>query len=257
MASDPASNDDLDQVRPKATGAAVLGHNGFEIRVDRSDQLAVSVAPPLGLKKYRVVMVLGALLLAWGGALWIGVANSDWFLGWSISLSPKQAKLAITPSEPAKAASIPVRQVGASASFDPVKSDRLETSTPPPTRPAAAVPVEDRVSVGRATRPLQETGKKDAPRTPSASLMTNENTSASAPPGPERTKVPVPETRPTTIDGWSVLAVNGDRVMLEGPNGIRNATLGDMVPKLGKIDSVTRWGNRWIVATGRGLISTP
>jgi len=87
--------------------------------------------------------------------------------------------------------------------------------------------------------------------------MTNENTSASAPPGPERTKVPVPETRPTTIDGWSVLAVNGDRVMLEGPNGIRNATLGDMVPKLGKIDSVTRWGNRWIVATGRGLISTP
>jgi len=92
--------------------------------------------------------------------------------------------------------------------------------------------------------------------------MTKENTSASAPPAPKRTKlatraVPVPETRPTTIDEWSVLAVNGDQVMLEGPNGLRNATLGDMVPKLGKIDSVTRWGNRWIVATGRGLISTP
>jgi hypothetical protein len=93
-------------------------------------------------------------------------------------------------------------------------------------------------------------------------LVSKENTTASAPPAPERAKlatraVPVPETRPTTIDGWTVLAVDGDRVMLEGPNGIRNAMLGDTVPELGKIDVVTRWGNRWIVGTGRGLISTP
>jgi len=54
-----------------------------------------------------------------------------------------------------------------------------------------------------------------------------------------------------------VLGVNGDRVVLEGPEGIRNVTRGDTVPGLGKIDSVMRWGNRWIVATSRGLISTP
>jgi hypothetical protein len=29
------------------------------------------------------------------------------------------------------------------------------------------------------------------------------------------------------------------------------------VPGLGKIDSIVRWGNRWIVATSRGLVSTP
>jgi hypothetical protein len=29
------------------------------------------------------------------------------------------------------------------------------------------------------------------------------------------------------------------------------------VPGVGKVDSIVRWGNRWIVATTRGLISTP
>jgi hypothetical protein len=259
MASDPTpSSEDLNHFRPHTTGDAVLGRNDYEIRVDRSDQLAVLVAPPLGVQKYRMGMALGALLLAWSGALWIGVANSDWFLGRSISLPPRQANLAVSPSEPAKSASIPV----SSASSNPAKSDRLEPSTQPIVRPSAAVPAEDRASVGRATRQLQATAKKDARRTPSASVVSKENTTTSAPSALERAKlatraVPVPETRPTTIDGWTVLAVNGDRVVLEGPNGIRNATLGDTVPELGKIDSVTRWGNRWIVATGRGLISTP
>ena len=50
--------------------------------------------------------------------------------------------------------------------------------------------------------------------------------------------------------------VNGGTAVLEGPNGIWKATRGDTVPGVGKIDSIVRWGNRWIVATSRGLIST-
>jgi hypothetical protein len=67
----------------------------------------------------------------------------------------------------------------------------------------------------------------------------------------------VPETRPTTIEGWAVLDVRGGTAVLEGPDGVRMAARGDLVAGLGRIDSIVRWGNRWIVATTRGLISTP
>jgi hypothetical protein len=75
---------------------------------------------------------------------------------------------------------------------------------------------------------------------------------------PTATKLaPVPETRPTTIEGWTIRQVNGGTAVLEGPNGIWKARQGDAVPGVGKIESIVRWGNRWIVATSRGLISTP
>ncbi len=69
--------------------------------------------------------------------------------------------------------------------------------------------------------------------------------------------VPVPETRPTTIEGWTVLDVRGGTAVLEGPDGVRTAARGDTVPGIGRIDSIVRWGNRWIVATANGLIATP
>jgi hypothetical protein len=69
--------------------------------------------------------------------------------------------------------------------------------------------------------------------------------------------VPVAETKPTTIEGWTVLDVRGGAAVLEGPDGIRTAARGDTVPGIGRIDSIVRWGNRWIVATANGLITTP
>jgi hypothetical protein len=67
---------------------------------------------------------------------------------------------------------------------------------------------------------------------------------------------PIPETRPTTIPGWMIREVIGGTVVLEGPNGPVKVTLGNTVPGLGKIESIVRWGSRWIVATSRGLITT-
>ena len=68
---------------------------------------------------------------------------------------------------------------------------------------------------------------------------------------------PAPETRPTTIEGWVVRDVRGGTVVLEGPDGIRTAMVGDTVPGVGRVDSIVRWGNRWIVATANGLIAMP
>jgi len=68
--------------------------------------------------------------------------------------------------------------------------------------------------------------------------------------------VAMPETRPTTIEGWTIREVVGGTVVLDGPSGAWRAAQGDTVPGIGRIDSIVRWGSRWIVATTKGLIST-
>jgi hypothetical protein len=83
------------------------------------------------------------------------------------------------------------------------------------------------------------------------------STQANLPPIAREPMVPVAETKPTTIEGWTVLDVRGGTAVLEGPDGIRTAARGDTVPGIGRIDSIVRWGNRWIVATANGLIATP
>ena len=88
-----------------------------------------------------------------------------------------------------------------------------------------------------------------------ASVM-QANTSPSSVP-PREMMVPVPETRPTTIEGWTVREVRGGTAILEGPDGVWTVTRGDTGPGVGRIDSIVRWGNRWIVATAGGLIATP
>jgi hypothetical protein len=60
------------------------------------------------------------------------------------------------------------------------------------------------------------------------------------------------ETNPTGIAGWTLREVINGTAVLQGPNGISKVTPGDTVPDLGRVDSIVRWGNSWIVATSRG-----
>jgi len=69
--------------------------------------------------------------------------------------------------------------------------------------------------------------------------------------------VPFPETRPTTVSGWTLRGVVDGTALLDGPYGTWKAARGDTVPGLGRVDSIVLWGNRWIVATSRGLVTTP
>jgi hypothetical protein len=68
--------------------------------------------------------------------------------------------------------------------------------------------------------------------------------------------LPTPETKPSTIEGWTVRDVSGGFASLEGPQGIWRAARGDTVPGLGRVDSIVRWGNYWLVSTSRGLIAS-
>ena len=76
-------------------------------------------------------------------------------------------------------------------------------------------------------------------------------------PQPQPRLAPVPETPPTTIPGWIVHEVANGTAVVQGPNGTFRVARGDVLPGAGKVESIVRWGNRWIVATNRGLISTP
>jgi hypothetical protein len=80
--------------------------------------------------------------------------------------------------------------------------------------------------------------------------------SASSDPNPLLPLSPVPETKPTTIAGWTVREVYGENAVLVGPDHVWTVRAGDTVPGVGRIDTIVRWGSRWIVATTAGLIST-
>jgi hypothetical protein len=91
---------------------------------------------------------------------------------------------------------------------------------------------------------------------PSASLASQANTGPSAAAIAMRPLVAAPETKPATIPGWTVVDVRDGTAVLEGPDGIRMAARGDTIPGLGRVESIVRWGNRWVIATAGGLIAT-
>jgi hypothetical protein len=212
----------IDQLEATAPDAAFAWDG--KIRIDQRDR--VVVAPARNVARHATIIITGALLLALVLCIgWIGGLNSDFF-----TLKP---------------ASFPVKTVNSSAEDRPdaAKSERLASAN----------------AIATATNSAHEASKRGAQTTDS--LLTKQATRAPQSTALERTKVParpapVPETRPTTIEGWTIREVSGGTAVLEGPNGVWKATRGDTIPGVGKIDSIVRWGNRWIVATSRGLIST-
>ncbi|MEH2540130.1 hypothetical protein V1278_006851 [Bradyrhizobium sp. AZCC 1577] len=92
---------------------------------------------------------------------------------------------------------------------------------------------------------------------PSAGPASQANASASPIAMRPQPLVAAPETKPTTISGWTVVDVRDGTAVLEGPDGIRMAARGDTIPGIGRVESIVRWGGRWVVATASGLIATP
>ncbi len=104
------------------------------------------------------------------------------------------------------------------------------------------------------TAPLSRLASKDsmvAPRPMTSTAATVKDVRAPT------NLAPTPETRPTTIEGWTLREVVNGTAVIEGPNGVWKVTPGQTVPGIGRVDSIVRWGNRLVVATSRGLISTP
>ena len=57
------------------------------------------------------------------------------------------------------------------------------------------------------------------------------------------------------IANWTVLGVLDGTAALEGPRGIVEVAVGDTIPGLGRVQTITRSGRRWVVATTKGVIT--
>jgi hypothetical protein len=195
-----------------------------DIRIDEPQRVASAVASPHAQDT-------GALLVAVLGALTIG-----WIIGF-LSQAPGAKEPIIAAGSAAGPQAAPsVPDAGRTAPAPSVHRHR------PGNIKAAAQP-----QGGARTSAMAQ----QAARPPE--IMTSSIGRRPNLPDP----VPFPETKPTTIDGWIVRGVSGGTAILEGPDGTWRATRGSTVPRVGTVESIVRWGNRWIVVTSSGLISTP
>ena len=202
-----------------------------EIRVPRRDEFTLAAASA-GAPWLHPVLVTGALAVALAVG-WIAGANSSRFFA-SAPAAPS-VQQASAPS----CAREPSQEIACAA-----KADRQAMAG---AAGKAAGPGASGLNRGHERSRSPQLASAGANKDP---LTTNSIAPASARP------VAVPETRPTTIEGWTIREVVGGTVVLDGPSGAWRAAQGDTVPGIGRIDSIVRWGSRWIVATTKGLIST-
>ena len=61
-------------------------------------------------------------------------------------------------------------------------------------------------------------------------------------------------TETTTIEKWTVWEVADGMAILEGPGGVIEVASGDVIPGVGRVQSIVRRGGKWAVATTKGMI---
>jgi hypothetical protein len=203
-----------------------------DITIDASQR--VLVAPTSDRLTWRLGLIGGALIA--GGLAWL-----------------------IITALPSRFASAPVdRPVTSLASSadapDSRKGDHLKI--PNAIIREANPAVSQETSVGAALTPPQRQTSTEGQR--QYATKTPRDTTAIKTRARKTVKlVPAPDTRPTTIEGWTLRDVTNGRAVLEGPSGTWRVVRGDTVPGLGRVDSIFQWGNRLMVATSKGLVSTP
>jgi TolA-binding protein len=66
-----------------------------------------------------------------------------------------------------------------------------------------------------------------------------------------------PTPRESLVDGWMLHEVYGGVALVEGRNGrLLEVAPGELVPGVGRVESIERRGKRWVVVTAKGLIGT-
>jgi len=216
-----------------------------EIKIDESHKVSNSPASGDG-KAFYVVLIIGLSAMMCGWALiHLNVSALPFGLG-TVRIStgtPHLEPSAVSPSseQDVNAPSAPMP--------DTQKGDRLQIPDKIVREPGrdeiAEVLQSTKLSTAVHTVSFQERTSHHRPADSAKELRTSPKL------------IPTPEARPTTIKGWTLREVSNGTAVLEGPNGIWRATPGQTVPGVGTVNSIVRWGNRFIVATSKGLISTP
>jgi hypothetical protein len=216
-----------------------------DIRIDRDDRVVVApdAAEPPSVRWAKLLIVLAAAV-ALGAA---GLVGAKSFLRPAdVSSPPPRAIAPAATTNAGEASRLKVHPTVVR------KADRAATATIPA---VASQRTPARIAHAKPPRAV-------SPAPSTTSIASNYVPPAPAPaaerPSPEpRLTTPVPETRPTTVDGWVLRDIVNGTAVLEGPDGIVRVRRGDSVPGLGQVEEIFGWGNRMIVSTSRGLISTP
>jgi hypothetical protein len=109
-------------------------------------------------------------------------------------------------------------------------------------------------SLERLERRTEATPAKEI--TGSIPLPTPAPAAASAPATVAHAPAPAPQ--PSNIPGWSVREVyRGTALIQSQRTGMIEVEAGDMVPYLGRIESIRRQDGRWVVVTSKGIIGSP
>jgi hypothetical protein len=196
--------------------------------------------------RFRLILTTGVLVASLAFA-WVGGLGSNSAFSLPPSHKPLTSSLASplgSEQENSRAAPhVAPTTTGMQKVVTPIifKPDRGQQS---PRMAAQPAPAPASVVSKVARQNLSSTGPPEAAPQQRAKTL------------PEPRPAPTPETRPTTIPGWTIRDVIGGTAVLDGPNGPVKVTRGNTVPGLGRIDSIVRWGSRWIVATSTGLITT-
>ncbi|MBW5440790.1 hypothetical protein FXB41_40445 [Bradyrhizobium canariense] len=194
------------------------------------DEVLALLAPSGHLKPtiwLVVVALAGGLGLGWAGA-WYGPAT--------ISALNRVARIETASRR------MPDANSGVKAETARKIASASGSRTPP------GLDQPSTVSASVAPKPLAKASSEaqSAGASYAASSVVEANVSVTGSVEPAGRLLSVPEARPTTIRGWAVLDVRDGMAVLERPDRIRIAARGDVVPGIGRIDSIVRWGNRWI-----------
>jgi hypothetical protein len=196
------------------------------LKPDRDEVLVVR--EPFG-DRARTALLVAAALVASFGLGWAGGLNWPQFAS---ELGLVEVAQTETPSPPIPEARPSGRIEGTRKTASASDSPAIVGSIP---KPSALLPGGAR---------------------PSANPVSQANAGPSAAIAMRQPLVAAPETKPATIPGWTVVDVRDGTAVLEGPDGIRMAARGDTIPGIGRVESIVRWGNRWVIATASGLIAT-
>jgi hypothetical protein len=222
-----------------------------EIRCNQRDENWVSVAAMERKTLRRGWLFTGAFvgIFCLG---WVGGSISSRFIEVGAALEILEQKLKpFAKNLCAERTRITIESAGANNADKPtvdVLSARKESVSATIARDSGYRPPSN---VGRLPPaplpPVSRSAQENNP-SPSAAAKTDERVLARL--------TPTPQTRPVTIEGWTVRHVHSGTAVLEGPGGVWRAARGETVPGVGRIDSIVLWGGRWIVSTTNGLITT-
>lgn len=264
----------LDSMRSIASEADdALPEGDASIHVTPGDHLVPGKLPLTGrlmsLSFMTVCIAAGIVIFTWEpGPEHVEKLLAKW-IGPAAPVAPVPAKSAaaqpvtVQHDAPAEAETAPqpaaAQQPTVQATAQPAPPQRAAPAQQPGAKadsPALAQQVDkltnEDADIDKNVQKLAETKEQTPPR-PAA-----ETKEARLTPAPQREarQTLFPETPPTTIPGWLVREVSGGVAVVQGPTGTWRVMRGDNLPGLGRVQTIVHWGNRWIVATHAGLIST-